>query len=211
MKQIKLYVVGGQKYIASFLRYSFDFVDDIKNANLVIFTGGEDVDPSLYYCKKHHSTYSNIDRDLFELKKYNEALSSKNKPLIIGICRGSQFLVVANGGKLIQNVSNHLGNHYVSTIDGKKLVVSSTHHQMHYPYDLPSTSYKMLAWASEKQSKFYEGDGIAEEKVIKESEILYFPDTKCLCIQGHPEMCDKDSQFVVYVNKLIKKSFKKSL
>lgn len=212
MKQIKVFVVGDMsRYITSFIKHNFIYVDNIEDANVIIFTGGEDVDPSLYHSERHKTTYSNINRDIFELKQFDKAMQSTNKPLIIGICRGSQFLTVVNGGKLIQNVENHCRSHMVHTSDGRDFMVTSTHHQMHYPFDLPSKSYRIMAWAKTKLSSIYEGDNIDPEKVFVEPEIVYFPKTRCLCIQGHPEMCNTTDPFVGYVNKLIKKFFKNKL
>ena len=58
-------------------------------ADIVLFTGGEDVDPSLYGCEKHPTTYSNINRDLEE-----KAIFEKVKPhqLCLGICRGLRIV-----------------------------------------------------------------------------------------------------------------------
>ena len=80
----KIYVVGSQKYYASFID-NVELTDNIKEAHIVLFTGGEDVDPSLYNCAKHHTTFSNIKRDLHEKDMFEQV--SENQ-LVIGICRG---------------------------------------------------------------------------------------------------------------------------
>ena len=64
-KLIKVYVVGSSTYYASFLQ-GIKLVDDIGDADIVLFTGGEDVTPSFYGREKHRSTYCNIDRDIRE-------------------------------------------------------------------------------------------------------------------------------------------------
>lgn len=80
----KIYVVGGANYYASKIIDS-ELVDKLEDADIVMFTGGEDVDPSLYGCEKHRRTYSNLKRDLYE----NEVFSKINpNQLVIGICRG---------------------------------------------------------------------------------------------------------------------------
>ena len=56
-----------------------------EEADIVIFTGGEDVDPSLYHEEKHPTTYSNLNRDLYERDKFEHI---KPNQLAIGICRG---------------------------------------------------------------------------------------------------------------------------
>ena len=62
---MKVFVVGGATNYANFLEEA-SLVDRVEDADVVLFTGGEDVDPSLYGCEKHSCTYSNIKRDLEE-------------------------------------------------------------------------------------------------------------------------------------------------
>jgi putative glutamine amidotransferase len=69
----------------------------------VLFTGGSDVDPSLYG-EAPHPRLGDVfrDRDEFELALCREALD-RDLP-ILGICRGHQVLNVATGGTLIQDI-----------------------------------------------------------------------------------------------------------
>lgn len=83
----KIYVVGNSIEYASWIEDS-KLVDSINDADIVLFTGGEDVDPSLYGCKKHPSTYSNIDRDRQEQKVFKHI---RKDQLALGICRGLFF------------------------------------------------------------------------------------------------------------------------
>lgn len=80
----KIYVVGGTNYYASKIK-DCEIIDKLEDADIVMFTGGEDVDPSMYGCEKHHRTYSNISRDLYE-KEIFEKIDPNQ--LVIGICRG---------------------------------------------------------------------------------------------------------------------------
>lgn len=84
----KVYVVGPAKGYAKWLA-NHVLVDNIEEADIVMFTGGEDVDPSLYGCEKHPTTYSNIKRDLEE-----KAIFEKVRPdqLCLGICRGLRIV-----------------------------------------------------------------------------------------------------------------------
>ena len=78
MKKIKkIYVVGGANYYAQRIE-NHELTDDLSTADIVMFTGGEDVDPSMYGCKKHRTTYSNINRDMYE-KEIFEKINSSNK------------------------------------------------------------------------------------------------------------------------------------
>lgn len=82
--KLKVYVVGEQKHYANFLD-DFEMVNNISDADVVIFTGGEDVDPKLYGAKKHPTTYSNPSRDEYETKMFKQIRPNQ---LVIGICRG---------------------------------------------------------------------------------------------------------------------------
>lgn len=80
----KIYVVGNATYYANFIK-NHELVSDLKEADIVLFTGGEDVDPSLYGCEKHSTTYSNLERDLYEKAIFEQVSGDQ---LVIGICRG---------------------------------------------------------------------------------------------------------------------------
>src|SRR3546814_14796091 len=51
---------------------------------------------------------------------------------MLGVCRGAQFLNVMPGGKLYQDVDNHVGDHPIYDPQNKRVIpnVSSIHHQM---------------------------------------------------------------------------------
>jgi hypothetical protein len=76
---------------------------------------------------------------------------------------------------LIQNVSNHatFGTHTIisTSIDGGRYEITSTHHQMQYPFNLSSSNYRVLYYASRK-STFYEGDKI--ERPSCEPEVVLY-------------------------------------
>lgn len=200
----RIYVVGPAKLYSKWIQ-NHELVDNIEDADIVMFTGGEDVTPSLYNAQQHSTTYSNIQRDLEE-----KAVFEKVKPnqLCIGICRGSQFLCVMNGGKLIQNVSNHahFGTHTIIGMHrADEWEITSTHHQMQYPFNLKDSQYEILYFAS-RRSFYYEGDGITEPPV--EPEIVLYKvegKPKCLAIQGHPEMMRPEAPTLEMLNQLVDK------
>lgn len=201
----KVFVVGPAKFYSRWIK-DHQLVEDIKDANIVLFTGGEDVDPSLYGCERHMTTSSNIARDLKEKEIFEQVRSDQ---LCLGICRGSQFLCVMNGGKLIQNVSRHamFGTHQIiyNGMSDKHYEITSTHHQMQYPFNLPKNSYSVLYFAS-RRSDYYEGDGIQEPQC--EPEIVYYQvegKPKCLAIQGHPEMMRDEAPVLEMLNDLLDK------
>lgn len=85
---------------------------EIEKCDLALFSGGEDVNPKYYRQSQNTKTRYNTKRDKFEYNMFNYARHSKTPCL--GICRGSQFLTVMNGGKLFQHVNNHDKDHFIS-------------------------------------------------------------------------------------------------
>lgn len=180
---------------------------DISQYNLIVFTGGQDVHPSLYNQSPHKYTNPLLARDYIEKEVYEVA--KKNHIPMVGICRGSQFLTVMNGGTLIQHVSNHTRNHPILTQDGECVMVTSTHHQMMAPNKHKRKGYSLLAY-SEGLSNDYDGDpdvkvtkapplGRAKSKLFMEPEVIYYKDSKCLAVQYHPEyMSDKSNGWLYF-------------
>lgn len=208
MDKIKVYIVGNDYGYMRFINDA-ELTKDLSEADIMLFTGGEDVHPALYGEENTHS-YVNLNRDLLEQKEFKQSLLYPNL-LRLGICRGSQFLTVMNGGKLIQHVENHGigGTHSVIAKEGGMLEITSTHHQMHYPFNLTEDEYEIIAYAYPKRSSIYLGSGLDVAKITCEPEITYYPKTNSLAIQGHPEYMDLVSPIVLYLNKLIKKYLKK--
>lgn len=202
---MKVFVVGGATNYANFLRASL--VDRIEDADVVLFTGGEDVDPSLYGCEKDPHTHSNKRRDLEEKKIFE---SVKPTQLCLGICRGSQFLCVMNGGILVQHCTGHAIGYTHEITDGNTLYqITSTHHQMQYPYNLNDKDYNVLFTSSANRSEMYLGEGINIDRILKKGEpeiVLYHKEglPKCLAVQGHPEMIP-DSPVAKMISDLVKR------
>lgn len=170
------------QYVRMFQERGWEIVDKIGDADLVQFTGGEDVTPSYYGALPHPTTYCNPTRDAFE-KVLFERCISLGIPMV-GICRGGQFLNVMSGGAMWQDVDNHAihGTHMLFDLDtGEVADVSSTHHQMMKP----SSEGNIIATASEssRRENVYSIDGGFDDDV----EVVYYPNTQCLCFQPHPE------------------------
>ena len=112
-----------------------------------------------------------------------------------------------NGGILIQDVTGHAiyGTHPI-TNGTKEYEITSTHHQMQYPFNLPSDIYEVLYYTPHRLSNHYYGDKIFSNPVY-ESEVVYYHKPglpKCLAIQGHPEYMRSNSPVVIMLNELIK-------
>lgn len=201
----KIFVVGSAIYYADWIE-NYILVDNINDADIVLFTGGEDVNPDLYNKDCHPTTYFNAERDDYEVKVFNKVRPDQ---ICLGICRGSQFLCVMNGGILVQNCDNHAIGYTHGITDGNKVYdITSTHHQMQYPYDLNPKTYDVLYYSNTRRCRYYEGDGIDEEILAKKGEpeiVLYHHPNKpkCLAIQGHPEMMFNQSPVIGMLNNLL--------
>ena len=209
MKQRRLIVVTDQGTALAFSEL-FDQVlenpDKIEKEDVLLFEGGTDVDPEYYGQKRGGRTqFPNHDRDLREKVFFLKA--QKAGAACIGVCRGSQFLTVMCGGKLIQDVTGHCGTHSMMPYSEEHIIrVTSTHHQMCYPFDLPQKDYDILGWSYPSLSKHYHnGDNKEEVEPPVEPEIIWYPKQRSLAIQGHPEYLGKNDPFPVYCRNLVKK------
>lgn len=156
----------------------------------VLFSGGGDMDPALFDQAPHLQLGSvDPDRDAFELALYHAA-RARHLP-VLGICRGIQVIVVAEGGSLHQHLpaveglhqhdQGEIGgepSHLVRLAEGSALArawdrtsarVNSYHHQA--PDRLPP-SLAPVAVAD---------DGLIEAVEGREGAFL-------LGVQWHPEM-----------------------
>ena len=92
-----MFVVGHAKSYAKWIE-NHELTDNLEEADIVLFTGGEDVDPSLYGCEKHATTHSNIHRDLEEKAVYEKVRSDQ---FCLGICRGLITVAHVKHGELL--------------------------------------------------------------------------------------------------------------
>lgn len=174
---------GSNAYRHMFMNMGFQIADRIPDADLICFTGGEDVDPRYYRAGKHQFTFSNIGRDDIEAAKFKQALNLR-KPMV-GICRGGQFLNVMCGGAMYQHVSNHGRAHHITDVaTGEIVYASSTHHQMMKPTEdgllvAFSTNNGLREW--------FEGEVFKSDISETDIEVVYYKDQNCLCFQPHPE------------------------
>lgn len=215
MKQIKVHVVGSK-----FLNDA-DWIDgavlepELIDADLVVFTGGADVSPGFYDEPRNPKTYCNPQRDYNELAAFETAVAH-GIPMV-GICRGAQLTCALSGGRLIQHQENRFARHPILTIDGSEYEITSCHHQAMYPYDMSKDDYKIMAWTEDPYRSRMHENGLCVEisdKPFKEVEIAYFPKTRALGIQGHPEWMGRskqDKRTIEYCNELVNNLLNKKL
>jgi hypothetical protein len=193
----RVYVLGGNHAIEKIFQLAgATKVFNLSDSDIVVWTGGPDVSPELYGEAKHPRTYCDPRRDAWEAACFKRA----NERLKIGICRGGQFLNVMNGGTLWQDVDNHgiRGEHlaYYKDVTGQAQTfrVTSTHHQQIIPKI--QSGAEVWGWAGLTTKKTC---GLKDAKTgewlsfkmneghSSDCEICWYPKTRSLCFQPHPE------------------------
>lgn len=119
----------------------------VRETDLLISVGGDDIHPSLYGEAITHARNLNLSRDREELRLVRNYLDD-GKGFFFGICRGHQMGGVAAGCSLVQDLEKELGEHHPSGIThelkarepgaltkeifggAEKIEVNSRHHQM---------------------------------------------------------------------------------
>jgi len=105
--------------------------DIVEKASLIAFTGGEDIDPTIYG-ERNISSFINKWRDEEESRIFE--LAMKLRIPCTGICRGAQLITALCGGRIIQDIHRgHKSLIHGMITDVEKLDVSSCHHQMCVP------------------------------------------------------------------------------
>lgn len=176
-------ISGNYQYKELFQHLGHKLVEHVEHADLVVFTGGEDVTPSYYGDTKHQFTGNNESRDASEAKIFNYC--KDNGIPMVGICRGGQFLNVMSGGRMYQHVGEHTRSHYITdAVTGETVYVSSTHHQMM----MPSSEAVLVASSNlAGDREWFDGQVFKRDVSNQDIEVLYYPSSKALCFQPHPE------------------------
>lgn len=202
---MRVYVVGPSIGYSRFIEDCV-LVDRMEEAEVVLFTGGEDVNPEVYGCKAHKTTYFTRRRDKQEIAAFHQVQPNQ---LAVGVCRGVQLFCALYGGILVQDCSGHCGCGRHQITNGQDTyTTTSIHHQMQYPFELDRSDYEVLFW-SKGISRYYEGDKINPSLLRKygEPEVTVYHRKgmpTCFGVQGHPEMMDRDDPFVKMVNEKIR-------
>lgn len=122
-------------------------VGEVKDFDLIILSGGEDINPQLYGKENTHSVGINDFRDTVEVEIVKEALRLSVR--LFGVCRGHQLINAILGGALEQDLY-HGRYHQIRWIEANHLMVpfyntvNSLHHQGYYKEQM-APSLKALA------------------------------------------------------------------
>ena len=189
---MKAYVVRHDIDVSKFLP-ELEITDNLEEADFVIFGDGPTVSPSLYGEKKRNDKYKcNINRDRSDKSIYTKL---KANQVAIGIGRGSNFLAVMNGAKLVQESVQRCKNFSypiilkVNDAQFKFEVIPSVESQIINLMDCENFEFlaKSEVYSLENYSKNYTSflrrNGVPEiVKFTKENG------PTCICIQFHPEL-----------------------
>lgn len=111
MRYLKIGLLGNVAYHNLHYYTGGEVIKDIPTAmkqDILIFTGGGDITPSLYGEQDRSCMGTDLRRDLFEKNVLIHATALGIK--VLGICRGHQLINAILGGKLIQDIFNETGN-----------------------------------------------------------------------------------------------------
>lgn len=181
-----------------------EFADVKINPIVHIEWGGADLDPSFYGMERSVKCgRSYLEKDKLSIARIQKA--HKQGIPVIGICRGAQIANVVNGGILVQHIDEHTRGHTITLYDlngdlyKDNVTVTSTHHQMMVAHQdgiilgKDNRGTTGVHWENVNEHHFY--------KYV--TEVVYYPKTKTLCIQPHPEWMRQDTLFVHWINNFI--------
>lgn len=171
-----------------FFKRGYEIVSDLDLADIVVWTGGADINPALYGERPRGAVGWSDFRDDDDCRAVKRAM--KNSQFMVGVCRGAQLLnCVANDGTLWQHVDRHGStDHKVrDLVTGKEYLVNSIHHQAMRPGRqaevLAVTSSPLSSVKQSYKDSWHVDEGPEDQDI----EALWYPDTKSLCMQWHPE------------------------
>ena len=172
-----------------FTKEGWNIVDNISEADVVQFWGGEDVDGSIYGRKNHSTMTTNRDRDVKERALFRLCYEW-GKPMA-GICRGAQFLNVMCGGDLWQDINMHAihGTHGMKdTMYNINYQVTSTHHQAMRPTQQAYVIGKSQISSRRVSAPRMGSDVVDDERGDGDDiEVVWYEEQNVLCCQPHPE------------------------
>lgn len=107
-----------------------------RECDLIIFSGGEDLNPEIYGQSNTASYGVNDERDHIERDIFYMAMDEGKK--VLGVCRGHQLINALSGGNLVQDIRPvHPGFHPIEILKNFSILnlsytskmVNSMHHQ----------------------------------------------------------------------------------
>lgn len=178
----RVYIPGGSdrclNYRNAVMRCGGSLTENTEEADLLILTGGGDVEHWRYGAENTASIGLKPERDEAELALLKQFLQDGKQ--VLGICRGMQIINVFFGGTLHQDIPGHgqvedadsfhtsrIAPSLLYDIYGDAVVVNSAHHQA---VDRLGDGLQAIQWAE---------DGTMEAMVHERYPVL--------AVQWHPE------------------------
>lgn len=194
--------------------YGFEPTFDINAADCVVWTGGEDINPAIYG-ESNVSSYYDSRRDRNDLA----AIRLSVDKFKVGICRGAQLLnCIPNDGRLWQDVDNHGGGYHevLDLINNKTYTVNSVHHQAMRVNEkiggivvasCQTSTRKIAEHVEWSKDKSVQNGGVLSYDDI-DAEVVWYPHSKSLLFQGHPEFSHRES--LEYFYELMDRYYRKA-
>ncbi len=178
-----------ERYIKLLSNCEIIMINDTQSEEVIdmcdgfIITGGDDVDPNLYFQENINSNGICYENDKLDLMVIEHAYKN-NKPLL-GICRGIQILNVYFKGTLKQHYDGHMNTVHklVEVIkprlfEIKNKIVNSYHHQI------------IDVVGNELVVTYKSSDGIVE--------VIEHVSKNIIAVQYHPEISTNSDDIQLY-------------
>ena len=190
-----------------------DIMQQLQGIDLVIFGGGDDVDPKLYGHENVASGHPNVERDKIEKAVFDasQRIYSQKR---LGICRGAQFLNVMHGGWMVQHVNGHAGAQHLTQLAFRRsnrtssIMLNSYHHQMM----VPSMNAMVIGWTDSLSDEYIYDTariGLGGPRRFNpktNAEIVLFTGHD-LGVQAHPEYLPPDHEMPTLVREIVDNYF----
>ncbi len=171
----------------------------LKQADGIIISGGEDVNPALYGKEKELDRCGTINQHRDSLEQMMIRYAVNRKIPLLGICRGHQILNVTQGGSLIIDIPTDVGSLYLHRDSRKAKEHKSTavDHMIYiekgtYLHNIvkvdSGSAYSNHHQAVDKLAPFFRISSYGKDKVVESIEpadTLRHP--FILGVQWHPE------------------------
>jgi putative glutamine amidotransferase len=157
--------------------------NNVKDFDLIIFSGGQDINPEIYNEELTFTHGFSLERDEIELNILEQALNLNKK--ILGVCRGHQLVNAYLGGKLYQDMFMETGADHINS---HRLDFGSTMLKLYFSYvnSLHHQAVKVVGKGLRSTSKY---NGIIEST---EGENI-------ITVQWHPEFMGNSKRFFDFI------------
>ena len=179
-----VYAAGAVPFVLPATTNAAGISASLDRVDMLIFCGGEDVEPARYGETNHVKLGTvNLRRDAWEFAVADEAI--RRRMPLLGICRGCQFLNVRFGGTLWQDVPSEKPGAMVHGIRGEHAVSVEPDTFLSTMFGTDSASVNSRHHQAVKDlAKGFRVAARAPDGVIEAFEAVDYP---ALGVQFHPE------------------------